>query len=126
MTGTFDVRSTHSVGETIDRLDSLVRARGLLVFARVDFAADAQRAGLSMRPMQALVFGNPAAGTPLLRAAPRAGIDLPLKALVWEDDRGIVWVTANTPDYVVTRHDLPRDLVTNIAGARALIEAAVA
>ena len=122
--GTFDIRSHHSVVETVDRLESLVKARGLLVFARIDFSGDAGRAGLPLPPMQQLVFGNPKAGTPLLAAAPRVGLDLPLKALVWEDPAGAVWVSGNTPDYVLGRHELPASFTDNIAGARALIEKA--
>lgn len=124
--GTFDVPSRHSVTETIERLDAIVRAKGLLVFARIDFGADAQRAGLTMRPMQALLFGNPKAGTPLLVASPQSGLDLPLKALAWEDAQGDVWISSNAAEYVRARHALPESLIPNIAGARALIEEAAA
>ena len=124
--GVFDVRSHHSVTETIDRLESIVKSRGLLVFARIDFSGDAGRAGLAMRPMQALLFGNPKGGTPLMIASPRAGLDLPLRALAWEDADGAVWVSANEPEYVVSRHALPPDLAANLAPARGLIEAAAA
>ncbi len=122
--GILDVRSHHSVVETLDRLESLARARGLLVFARIDFSGDAGRAGLPLRPMQQLVFGDPKAGTPLLVASPRAGLDLPLKALAWEDADGAVWLSSNVPAYLETRHKLPHELMANIAGARALIEKA--
>jgi len=88
--GVVDVLSKRSVPHTVDRLESLALARGLTVFARIDFSGDAQRAGLSMPPMQMLIFGNPKAGTPLLVAAPRVGLDLPLKALAWEDANGSV------------------------------------
>jgi uncharacterized protein (DUF302 family) len=119
--GTFDVRSSHSVPETLDRLESLAKSAGLTVFARIDFSGDALRAGLPMRPMQMLLFGNPKAGTPLLVASPRAGLDLPLKALAWEDASGAVWVSSNTPEYVQERHALPADLVAKIAGANGLV-----
>jgi len=122
--GTFDVRSRHSVAETLDRLATLARERGMLVFARIDFSGDAERAGASMRPMQAILFGNPKAGTPLLVAAPRVGLDLPLRALAWEDASGTVWVSANDPEWLKARHGLSPDLVANVAGARKLIEAA--
>lgn len=122
--GTFDVRSQHSVAETMARLDSLAQAKGLLVFVRIDFAGDAGRAGLTMRPMQALLFGNPKAGTPILVASPRAGLDRPLRALAWEDEHGAVWVSSNTPEYLHARHGFPDALVANLAAARALIEAA--
>jgi uncharacterized protein (DUF302 family) len=123
-TGIVDIRSHHSVAETIDRLDALVKARGMLVFARIDFAGDAARAELAMRPMQALLFGNPKGGTPLLVASPRAGLDLPLRALAWEEADGVVWVSMNAPEYIGSRHGLAQDLVQRIAGARALVEEA--
>jgi len=74
---------------------------------------------------QMLIFGNPKAGTPLLIAAPRIGLDLPLKALAWEDEQGSVWLSCNAPDYLEARHQLPHDLVGNISGVVALIEKAV-
>ena len=123
--GIVDVRSPRSVPETIDRLESLATARGLTIFARIDFSGDAERVGLSMRPMQMLIFGNPKAGTPLLVTAPRIGLDLPLKALAWVDESNGVWLSCNSPDYIVARHQLPRDLVANISGVVRLIEAAV-
>jgi uncharacterized protein (DUF302 family) len=125
-TGTVDVRSRHSVRETIDRLESLVKTRGLTVFARIDFSGDAERAGLAMRPMQMLLFGNPKAGTPLLLASPRSGLDLPLRALAWEDAGGVVRVSSNSPDYLASRHGLTAELIARIAGVGALIEAAAA
>jgi uncharacterized protein (DUF302 family) len=122
--GVIDVLSHQSVPQTIDRLESLATTRGLSVFARIDFSGDAQRAGLTMRPMQMLLFGNPKAGTPLLVAAPRIGLDLPLKALAWEDANGVVWLSYNAPEYLEARHGLPHELLANIAGLRALIEKA--
>jgi uncharacterized protein (DUF302 family) len=119
--GTFDLPSAHSVPETLNRLESFAKAAGLTVFTRIDFSADAQRAGVSMRPMQMLLFGNPKAGTPLLVASPRVGLDLPLKALAWEDENGAVWVSANAPEYLAERHALPPALIANIAGARGLL-----
>ncbi len=91
--GIIDVHSHRSVPQTIDRLESLAIARGLMIFARIDFSGDAERAGLTMRPMQMLIFGNPKAGTPLLTTAPRIGLDLPLKALAWMDESGNVWLS---------------------------------
>jgi uncharacterized protein (DUF302 family) len=122
--GVIDVRSTRSVAQTIDRLQSLAAQGGLTVFARIDFSGDAQRAGLSMRPMQMLLFGNPKAGTPLLVAAPRVGLDLPLKALAWEDVDGSVWLSCNAPEYLESRHGFAHELLANIAGVRALIQKA--
>jgi uncharacterized protein (DUF302 family) len=123
--GIIAVRSPRSVSQTIDRLESLASARGLMIFARIDFSGDAERAGLSMRPMQMLIFGNPKAGTPLLMAAPRIGLDLPLKALAWVDESDDVWLSCNSPEYLVARHELPHDLVANISGIVQLIKKAV-
>ena len=122
--GIATVPSKHSVAETIDRLTSIAKARGLLVFARIDFAADAANAGLKMPPTQLLVFGNPKAGTPLMLASPSSALDLPLKALAWEDAEGKVWVSYNKPEYIKERHRLPDDLVQNIAGVKGLVEKA--
>jgi uncharacterized protein (DUF302 family) len=122
--GFVDVTSHHSVPTTLDRLESLAKSRGLTIFARIDFSGDALRAGLALRPMQMLLFGNPKAGTPLMVASPRVGLDLPLKALAWEDADGTVRVSTNRPDYIERRHGLPHELISNVAGANALIEAA--
>jgi uncharacterized protein (DUF302 family) len=122
--GVVDVASNHSVVETIDRLDSLVRSSGLLVFARIDFSGDAGRAGLTLGPMQMLIFGNPRAGTPLLVESPRSGLDLPLKALAWQDAKGKVWISFNDPEYIVRRHGLGDELGRNIAGAAAIVRKA--
>jgi uncharacterized protein (DUF302 family) len=131
MTGTDDpdhgivrIASQHTVAETMDRIESLLKQRGILVFARIDFSADAGRAGLSMRPEQLLIFGNPKAGTPLMLAAPVAGLDLPLKALVWEDADGRVWIAYNDPQYVVRRHALAATLSANLAAAVPILEQA--
>lgn len=112
------------VAETIDHLESLVRARGLRIFARIDFSGDAAAAGLSMRPMQMLLFGNPHAGTPLLQASPRAGLDLPLKALAWQDAHGATWLSFNAASYIGTRHGLSPELTATIAGLAPLLDEA--
>ena len=118
--GIIDLASSHSVSDTIDRLESLAKSNGLLVFARIDFSGEAGRAGLTMLPMQMLLFGNPKAGTPLLIQAPRSGLDLPVKALAWQDANGKVWVSLNDANYVVRRHGLPRELAHGLAGAAEL------
>jgi uncharacterized protein (DUF302 family) len=99
-----------SVADAWTRLESAVAARGLTVFARIDFAADAAAVGLQLRPTRLLVFGNPRAGTPLLAAAPTAGIDLPLKLLIWEEADGTVTVGYNSPEWIGARHDLSAEL----------------
>jgi uncharacterized protein (DUF302 family) len=122
--GFAQIPSNHSVDETIERLESQLKERNILIFARLDFAADAARSGLNMRPERMLIFGNPKAGTPLMQAVPAAGLDLPLKALVWEDAQGKTWVAYNHPEYIVARHGLPDALAANLAGVIPLIEAA--
>lgn len=122
--GVVDLRSSRPVAETMDHLESLVRARGLKIFARIDFSADAAAAGLSMRPMQMLLFGNPKSGTPLLQASPRSGLDLPLKALAWQDERGATWLSFNAASYIGTRHGLSAELVANIEGLAPLLNEA--
>ena len=118
---------THrSVEEAADRLASLIEAKHILLFARIDFAVDAQRAGLAMNPSQLLVFGNPRAGTPLMQAVPTAALDLPLKVLVWQDGDGRVWFSYNATSYLQTRHGAPADLMKALDGVVALVQAAAA
>lgn len=123
--GIVEVSSSHPVEQTLQRLQSAVAAHGLQVFALVDHSGEAAKVGLKMRPTKLLIFGSPKAGTPLMIAAPSLAIDLPLKALVREDEQGKVWVSYNSPEYLKKRHGLPDDLVKNIAGAGTLIEKAV-
>lgn len=123
--GMIDVPSPYSVPETMARLESILKDRGVTVFARVDHSGEAEKAGLTMRPTQLLIFGSPKGGTPVMVAAPRAAIDLPLKALAWEDERGRVWLSYNSPEYLQQRHGFPADLVKNLAAASALIQTAV-
>ncbi|HVY37337.1 MAG TPA: DUF302 domain-containing protein [Polyangia bacterium] len=123
--GVVDLRSARAVGETIDRVEAMARARGLKIFARIDFSGDAAAAGMALRPMQMLLFGSPKAGTPLMAAAPRVGLDLPLKALCWEDANGATWLSFNAPAYIGGRHGLTPDLVARIAGIASLLEEVV-
>ena len=123
--GLVHVVSSHSVPETLNKLQTTIEARGLKIFALVDHSGEAEKAGLKMRPTQLLVFGSPKAGTPLMVVAPTLAIDLPLKTLVWEDADGKVWVSYNSPDYLQQRHGIPAELVKNIAGVGALVEKAV-
>jgi uncharacterized protein (DUF302 family) len=104
--GIVDLVCNRSVAETVDRLDSLLKAKGIQVFARIDQAAAARTAGLVMRPMVLLLFGDPKAGTPLMIRYPSIAIDLPLKALVWESAEGDVLLSYNSPDYLQQRHVL--------------------
>ena len=123
--GLAHVASRYSVPETLGRLETVAKSRGLTVFARIDFSGDAQKVGLTMRPAQLLIFGNPKAGTPLMIVSPSIAIDLPLKALAWEDGDGKVWLSYNKPEYLMERHGLPADLVKNISGIGGLVEKAV-
>lgn len=123
--GLVHVASARSVPETLKNLQTTIQGRGLKIFALIDHSGEAEKAGLTMRPTQLLIFGSPKAGTPLMVAAPTLAIDLPLKALVWEDTDGKVWVSYNSPDYLQQRHGIPADLVKNIAGVGALVEKAV-
>jgi uncharacterized protein (DUF302 family) len=118
-------RSAFAVDEAAARIEQAVKAAGMKVFARIDQAAEARAVGLSMRPAVVLLFGNPKAGTPLMVARPTVAIDLPLKALVWEDDQGVAWLTYNTPALLVRRHGLDDALARKLAPAGDLLERAV-
>ena len=120
-------RSAHSVDETMNRLEQAVRARDLVVIARVDHAGAAQKAGLSLRATQLLIFGHPRSGTPLMERAQTVGIDLPLKALVWQDEQGQVWLGYNDPAYLAARHGASQcPVVANLKKALAGLAAEAA
>lgn len=96
--------SAHGVTETLDRLEAVLKKKGVTVFARVDHAAGAKKAGLALAPTQVLIFGNPKLGTPLMQSNRAIGIDLPLKVLAWKDGNGKVWLAYNDPAYLAKRH----------------------
>ncbi|MGB9235505.1 MAG: DUF302 domain-containing protein [Terriglobales bacterium] len=123
--GIVDLPSRYSVPETLARLQALLKENGVSVFALVDHSGGAAKVGLEMRPTQLLIFGNPKGGTPLMVAAPSVAIDLPLKALAWQDAQGKVWLSYNSPEYLQQRHGIPADLLKNIAGPAALLRKAV-
>ena len=125
MNGLEQVPSRHSVDETVERLQAVIAAKGLRMFALVDHSGEAEKVGLKMRPTKLLIFGSPKSGTPLMVAAPTLAIDLPLKALVSEDDNSKTWVSFNSPEYLQCRHGIPSDLLKNIAGVAALVANAV-
>ena len=106
--------SKHSVDETLGKLQAILQAKGVAVFALIDHSGEAAKVGMKMRPTKLLIFGNPKGGTPLMVAAPSIAIDLPLKILISEDDQGKVWVSYNTPEYLAERHGLPPHLEQNI------------
>jgi uncharacterized protein (DUF302 family) len=117
--------SRFTVQETLDRLESVIRAKGLAIFSLIDHSGEAEKVGLKMQEAKLLIFGSPKAGTPLMVASPLIALDLPLKALVWKDNRGEVSVSYNSVSYLANRYNLSSDLTKNIAGIDALIEAAL-
>jgi uncharacterized protein (DUF302 family) len=123
--GLVGVASRYSVDKTVERLETVFKERGLQIFALIDHSGEAAKVGMKMRPTKVLIFGSPKGGTPLMVAAPSLAIDLPLKALISEDEKGEVWVTYNSPEYLRQRHGVPDDLIKNIAGVGALITKAV-
>ncbi|MGB2627728.1 MAG: DUF302 domain-containing protein [Candidatus Acidiferrum sp.] len=124
--GLVHLSSPYSVAETSTRLQSMLQTKGIQIFCRIDHSGEAEKVGFRMRPTQLLIFGNPRGGTPLMLAAPTVAIDLPLKALVWEDAAGKVWITYNSPAYFEKRHDIPPELIKNIAGTADLLNSLVA
>jgi uncharacterized protein (DUF302 family) len=120
------VGSTRGFDETVAHFEQLLAAKGMILFARIDFTGDAKKAGLTMPRMMLLVFGNPKGGTPVMVAAPSSALDLPLKVLVSEEAEGKVWLSFNSPEYLALRHGIPAELVANIAGIRGLVGAAAA
>ena len=107
--------TSHSVEDVLGKLQTILKTRGIPVFALIDHSGEAAKVGMEMRPTRLLIFGNPKGGTPLMLAAPTIAIDLPLKILIWEDDQGKTWITYNSPEYLAERHQLPANLVQNIA-----------
>ncbi len=90
----------------MDRLDKEISERGMRVFARIHHSALAEEAGLTLRPTEVIIFGNPKGGTPLMQVSQTIGIDLPLKALVWQDESGATWLSYNDPDWLAKRHEI--------------------
>ncbi len=123
--GLIQVASKYSVDETVKRLESVLAERGVRVFAVIDHSGEAEKVGMKMRPTKLVIFGNPKGGTPLMVAAPSLAIDLPLKALVAEDEGGKVLVSHNSPEYLQQRHGVPEELIKNIAVVGALVAKAV-
>lgn len=114
--------SPYSVTETIDRLVTILQAKGITIFARIDQEAEAEKVGLSMPPTQLLLFGSPKAGTPLMVAEPTIALDLPLKVLAWKATDDKVWLSYNDTDYLKQRFSLSEELVKNIAVIPSLVE----
>ncbi len=123
--GIIDIPSPYSVPETLARLQAILKEKSVTIFALVDHSGEAAKAGLEMRPTQLLIFGSPKAGTPVMVAAPSTAIDLPLKALAWQDAQGKVWLSYNDPEYLQQRHGFPANLLPNLAAPAALLRKAV-
>jgi len=113
--GIISKKSVHTVDETVQKLQAILQAKEVNLFALVDHSGEAEKAGMKMLPTKLLIFGNPKAGTPLMMASPTIAIDLPLKILVAEDAAGAVWISYNDPAYLQARHNLPANLLPNIA-----------
>ena len=115
--------SSRGPKETMDRLEAAVKAKGMTVFARIDHAAGAASAGLSLRPTELLIFGNAKGGTPLMQSMQTIGIDLPLKALAWQDRAGSTWLSYNDPAWLAQRHGLGPESEATVAALTAALDA---
>ena len=104
--GVTSVKSMHSVAETTQRFEQILAAKGMTLFTVIDHQAGAQKAGLSLRETQVVIFGNPKVGTPLMQCEQQVALDLPQKALIWEDEQGDVWFSYNEPSYLKSRHSI--------------------
>lgn len=122
--GLMTVPSSYGVTETVNRLETLFKEKGLTVFAHINHQSEAVKVGLTMKESQLLIFGNPKAGTPLMIAAPSTAIDLPLKVLVWEDATGKIWLSYNRPDFLKERHGLSEEVLKPLLPLGALLEKA--
>ena len=120
MNGIVSLPGHHSVDATVEKLKAILEAKHVRLFALVDHSGEARKAGMQMPNTKLLIFGNPAGGTPAMLASPTLALDLPLKILVWEDAEGKAWITYNHVEYLRTRHNVPEELVANLALIEAL------
>ncbi len=123
--GLIHLSSPYSVAATIQRLEAALQSKGITLFCHIDHSGEAERIGLHLHPTQLLIFGSPKAGTPLMLASPTLAIDLPLKALIWEDAGNKVWVSYNSSEYLQQRHNIPPDLLKNISVIGLLLQSVV-
>ena len=114
--------SRYNVKETIDKLETVFRSRGITIYGRIDQQAEAGKAGLQLKPMELLLFGNPKAGVPLILQEPLCALDLPLKVLAWEEMDNKVWLSYNSFTYLQKRFALPDELINNISAAEVIIK----
>jgi len=122
--GIVNIAGRRSVDETVDKLKTILKSKGVTLFALIDHSGEAEKVGMKMPATKLLIFGNPKGGTPLMLASPSAALDLPLKILVAEDSQGKVWISYNSGEYLKERHGLPENLMPNIAVVPALAAAA--
>ena len=117
--GLVTARSAYDVKTTAERLEQVLKSKGMNVFIRIDHSANAQRAGMQLQPTELIIFGNPNVGTPLMQCAQTIAIDLPQKALIWEDKSGQTWLTYNDPAYLAKRHGIAecKDVMKKVGGA---------
>jgi uncharacterized protein (DUF302 family) len=118
--GMVNVKSTHSVADTADKLEKILKDKGMNVFARIDHSAGAKKVGKELRPTELVIFGNPKVGTPLMQCAQTTAIDLPQKMLIWQDKAGATWLTYNKPAYLVKRHKISsacKEVIAKVTGA---------
>ena len=117
--GLISLKSAHDVNATANRLESLLKKKGMTLFARVSHTNGAKKVGLKLRPTELLIFGNPKVGTPLMHCSQSVAIDLPQKALIWEDEKGRVWLSYNDPVYLAKRHNISkcREVINKIKNA---------
>jgi uncharacterized protein (DUF302 family) len=121
--GLTTMRSSYGPKDTMNRLEAEVKAKGMTVFARIDHAAGAAEVGLPLRPTELLIFGNAKGGTPLMQSTQTIGIDLPLKALVWQDGSGNTWLSYNDPSWLAKRHGLGHEVEATVSAMAAVLEA---
>jgi len=117
--GMISIKSAHSVAVTADRLEKILTSKGMTVFKRIDHAAGAQKVGKTLRPTELVIFGNPKVGTPIMLCSQSVAIDLPQKALIWQDEAGQVWFSYNDPAYLALRHNIQGcdEVLKKVAGA---------
>ena len=121
--GLITIRSTYGPKETMNRLEAEVKAKGLTVFAHIDHAAGAAAVGLPLGPTELLIFGNAKGGTPLMQSVQTVGIDLPLKALVWQDASGSTWLSYNDPNWLAKRHGASHEVEAQVGAMAAALSA---
>jgi uncharacterized protein (DUF302 family) len=119
--GLTTIASSFGLKETMDRLEAEIHARGMKVFARIDHAAGAAEVGLALAPTELIIFGSAKAGTPLMQIDQTFGIDLPLKALVWQDAAGKTWLSYNEPSWIVQRHGVGTEIVDKMSAGLSTI-----